>query len=218
MIVRSRIAWPLRWAVTAVVFGFLAALALWAFEFGKSIAGLDRSTKAELGELRAEVDRLRRENDQARTIADTADSLLKAERTAQDRLTAQLRQAESEKQTLQADLVFFQRLLPASEDAVQVRGLQVQSGGAPGLLRYQMLVAQNGKQLPEFEGRYEVLLSGLVDGKPWTVSGIAKPLKVRQVARIQGVIDHPAAAVIITVQARVIDAQGKTQASQTLRP
>jgi hypothetical protein len=39
MIVRSHLPWPLRWAVVALMFGFSAALALWAFEFGKEIAG-----------------------------------------------------------------------------------------------------------------------------------------------------------------------------------
>jgi hypothetical protein len=53
MIVRSHLPWPLRWAVVALVFGFSAALALWAFEFGKDIAGLDRGSKEELAQLRA---------------------------------------------------------------------------------------------------------------------------------------------------------------------
>ncbi|MBL8301163.1 MAG: hypothetical protein JNM26_00155, partial [Ideonella sp.] len=52
MIVRSHLPWPLRWAVAALVLGFSAALALWAFEFGKSIAGLDRDAKLELAHLR----------------------------------------------------------------------------------------------------------------------------------------------------------------------
>ena len=35
VIVRSHLPWPLRWAVVALALGFSAALALWAFEFGK---------------------------------------------------------------------------------------------------------------------------------------------------------------------------------------
>jgi len=62
MIVRSHLPWPLRWAVAAVVFGFSAAIALWAFEFGKDIAGLDRDVKAQAAQLEAEVQRLRAEN------------------------------------------------------------------------------------------------------------------------------------------------------------
>ena len=55
MIVRSHLPWPLRWVVLALAFGFSAALALWAFEFGKEIAGLERGAKEELGQLRAEL-------------------------------------------------------------------------------------------------------------------------------------------------------------------
>jgi uncharacterized membrane protein YqhA len=92
MIVRSHLPWPLRWVVLAVAFGFSAALALWAFEFGKEIAGLERGAKEELAQLRSEVKTLRDERERAQSIANTADSLLKAERATQDRLNQQLRQ------------------------------------------------------------------------------------------------------------------------------
>ena len=59
MIVRSRLPWPLRWAALAMMLGFSAAIALWAFEFGKSIAGLERGDKEELLQLRAEAGLLR---------------------------------------------------------------------------------------------------------------------------------------------------------------
>ena len=92
MIVRSHLPWPLRWAVAAVALGFSAALALWAFEFGREIAGLDRGTKEELSSLRSELARLRQDYLRARQVSDTAESLLRAERAAQDRLAQQLRQ------------------------------------------------------------------------------------------------------------------------------
>ena len=41
VIVRSHLPWPLRWAVAAVVLGFSGAIALWAFETGKELAGVD---------------------------------------------------------------------------------------------------------------------------------------------------------------------------------
>ena len=55
MSVRSALPWPFRWAVVAIVLGFCAAIGLWAFEFGKDIAGLEKGSKAELLRLRAEV-------------------------------------------------------------------------------------------------------------------------------------------------------------------
>ena len=76
MSVRRHLPWPLRWAVLALALGFSAALALWAFEAGKSIAGLDRRSAEELEQLRVEVVRLRGEREKASSIADTADSLL----------------------------------------------------------------------------------------------------------------------------------------------
>ncbi len=218
MIVRSHLPWPLRWAFAAVVLGFSAAIALWAFEFGKDIAGIDRGAQQELLRLRAELTQLRGDHEQARQIANTADSLLKAERTAQDRLAQQLRQLEADKQALQADLGFFERLLPTSGEGLQLRGLQAEAQ-APGRIKYQVLVVQNGKSVPGFNGRYEMQLTGQLDGKAWTqaLPGGARALQVKHVARVEGTIDHPAAAVIKTVQVRVLDAQGVTRATQTAR-
>jgi len=218
MIVRSHLPWPLRWAVAAVVLGFSAAIALWAFEFGKDIAGLDHGAKDELTRLRAEVAKLRSDGERASSVANTAESLLKTERAAQERLVQQLRQIEAEKQSLQADLGFFERLLPASGEGLQLRGLQAEAQ-TPGELRYQLLIMQNGKGAAEFSGRYDLLLSGWLAGKPWTMSlpGGPKPLQMRQYARVEGMLDHPADAVIKTVQARVIDSQGAVRASQTVK-
>jgi hypothetical protein len=218
MIVRSHLPWPLRWAIAAVMLGFSAAIALWAFELGKDIAGIDRSAEQEVLRLRAELTQLRSDHDQARQIANTADSLLKAERTAQDRLALQLRQLEADKQSLQADLGFFERLLPTAGEGLQLRGLQAERQ-VPGRIKYQILVVQNGKGLHDFNGRYEMLLTGQLDGKAWTqaLPGGARSLQVKQVARVDGTIDHPPAAVIKTVQVRVLDAQGVTRATQTAR-
>jgi hypothetical protein len=216
MIVRSHLPWPLRWAVAAVVFGFSAAIALWAFEFGKDIAGLDRGAKEEMTKLQHEVVQLRQDNEAARAISNTADSLLKTERASQDRLVAQLRQLEAEKLALQADLAFFDRLLPASAEGLQLRGLQADVK-VPGQLKYQMLVVQNGKVATDFNGRYELVLSGLMDGKPWTQPSTAQALQLRQYRRVEGLIEHPTGVVIKTLQARVLDGLGQTRATQTLK-
>ncbi len=62
MAVRSALPWPVRWLIAALVLGLSAAVALWAFEFGRSLAGLDATRREELHQLRAEVARLREEN------------------------------------------------------------------------------------------------------------------------------------------------------------
>ena len=99
-----------------------------------------------------------------------------------------------------------------------IRGLQAESV-LPGQLRYQMLVMQSGKDLPEFNGRYEVVAVGLLAGRPWTqaMSGGAREMKVRQYARVEGMIDHPAEAVVKTVQVRLTDKKGAVRATQSVR-
>ncbi len=218
MIVRSHLPWPLRWAALAVMLGFSAALALWAFEFGKDIAGLDRDAKEELARLRAEAVQLHADHARARQVADTADSLLKTERATQQRLAGQIRQLEADNQALQADLNFYQRLLPTSGEGLQLRGLQAELKG-PGQLRYQLVVVQNGKNVAEFKGRYDLLLQGQLEGKPWNqaLPGGPQSLLMRQVTRVEGMIEHPPGAVVKTVQVKVLDAQGVTKALQTLR-
>lgn len=215
MIVRSHLPWPVRWAVLALAFGFSAALALWAFEFGKDIAGLERNAKEELVQLRAEVQRLRGDSERVQSIANTADSLLRTERATQDKLTQQLRQAEAEVMALKADLGFFERLLPSSGEGLAVRGLQAELV-QPGQLRYQLLLMQSGKTPAEFKGRYELQASGTLDGKPWTLALPAGPqaISLKQYARVEGHLDHPPAAVVKTVQVRVLDQQGGVRASQ----
>lgn len=218
MTVRSHLPWPLRWAVVALVFGFSTAIGLWAFEWGKEIAGLDRGAKTELAELRVEVQRLREEREKAQSIANTAESLLRAGSATQEALAKQLRDAESDNLALRADLGFFERLLPATGDGLAVRSLQAELQ-APGRLRYQILLMQSGKPLPEFSGRYEVTLSGQRDGKPWSLAmpGGAKPLAFKQYARVEGLIDHAPDAVVKAVQVTVKDAAGAQRATQTVK-
>jgi hypothetical protein len=130
----------------------------------------------------------------------------------------QVRQLELDKQTLQDELGFFQRLIPASGDGLQVRGLSAEPQ-AGGQLRYQMLLVHQARGTDEFRGRYEVLLSGQVEGKAWqqTLEGGPRPLQLRRVTRVTGLIDHPPDAVIKSLQVRVMDASGATRVTQTVR-
>jgi hypothetical protein len=219
MIVRSHLPWPLRWAVAALMLGFSAALGLWAFEVGRGWAGLEAPGKVDASVLREELAVLRGERDKALSIANTAESLLKAERAAQQQLVQQLKAAETENMSLKADLGFFERLLPAqSVEGVSIRGLQAEVI-APGQIRVQLLVMQPGKTLPEFHGRYDITFTGLLDGKPWNHqgSGGAQLLQVKQHLRIDGMVDYPAQAVVKTVQVRLMDTRGAVKAVQTAK-
>ena len=78
---------------------------------------------------------------------------------------------------------------------------------------------QAGKAPPEFGGRYEVTLTGVLDGKPWTLvqPGGPKPLQLKQYLRVEGMIDHPPLAVVKAVSVRVTNKNGDVKATQTLK-
>ncbi len=222
MSVRSHLPWPVRWVLAALVLGFSGAIGLWAFEFGRNIAGLNpgaRPASDDLQQVRQQLDDTRQERDRAQSLANAADSLIKAERATQTRLTDQVKALESENQALKDDLGFFERLLPASSEGLSVRGLQADLP-AQGQLRFQVLVMQHGGRVqPEFKGRYELLLSGTFDGKPWIQPGpvVSQPLQFKQYRRVDGTVQYPANAVVKQVQVRVLDDNGKEVATQSLR-
>jgi len=215
--VRSQLPWPLRWAGLALMLGACAALALWAFETGRDLAGREPDVRRELDALRSEAAQLRDERDKAQAIANTAESLMKMEKVAQERLAGQLRIVEIENSELKNDLGFFERLLPAAgAPGLAIRALQVEDAG-DGRLRYQLLVMQPGKAPAEFSGRYDVTLIGQMEGRPWSAvaAGAPWPLQLRQYRRIDGLVERPSDAVVQSVQVRVLDQRGAVRAAQT---
>jgi hypothetical protein len=225
MVVRSAMPWPIRWVVLAIVLGFCAAIGLWAFEFGKDIAGLERGSKEELMQLRAanaalraEMLALKTERDQAQSIANTADTLVTAEKASQERLIAQVKQLEADNRTLRDDLGFFEKLIPSGGvEGLAIRGLQAELN-ALGTLKWQALVMQAGRNTQEFTGRLEITLVGTANGKPWTASlpDGAVAIKIKQYGRMEGEIALPPQVVVKSVSARVLEG-AVVRATQTLK-
>lgn len=187
--------------------GFSAAIALWAFEFGKGIAGLDTDAQDELKKLRAEVIELRSDRDKAQTVSNTSGSLLIAEKAAQEKMAAQIKQLESDNRLIRDDLGFFEKLLPAGgADGTTIRGLQAELL-SPTQLKWQVLVIQSVKNAPDFNGKLDLTINGTLAGRPWMASlpGGAQALEFRQYRRIEGVLDLPPQAVVKTVTAKVVE-------------
>jgi hypothetical protein len=188
MAVRSAMPWPLRWIAIALVFGFCAALALWAFEFGKSIAGLDGGTQEDLQRLRSELRQTQLERDAARRVADTVETRVTAEKAAQEQLLARIHQMEIDNLALRDDLGFFEQLIPASgAEALSVRALQAERV-SEGLLRWRVLLMQPQKNAPEFNGTLQLSFIGTRNGKPWSMelSQRGQDVRFRQLGRFQG--------------------------------
>jgi len=214
MAVRSALPWPFRWALLAIVFGFCAAIGLWAFEFGKDIAGLERGSKDELvrlqsqiSELQSELLKTRDERDQAQSIANTAGTLVTAEKASHEQLMLQFKQIESENRRLKDDLGFFEKLIPASgTGSVSIRGLQaeLQNGN---VMKWQVLVIQASRNVVEFNGSLDLTFSGLQNGRPWTTNLPTGPqsIKLKQYGRLEGVLELPPQVVVKSVSAKVLE-------------
>ena len=218
MAVRSAMPWPLRWAAAAIVLGFCGAIGLWAFEFGKSIAGLDTGAKEELVRLRDEVTRLRQERDKVQSVYNTSASLLTAEKATQEGLTTQIKALEADNRALRADLGFFEKLIPTSgAEGIAIRGLQAEVLGGTQL-KWQVLVIQPVKNAQEFRGKLEMSIGGSLNGKPWMMQlpGGAQPLQFRQYRRVEGMVDLPPMAVVKDVSAKVVDGTA-TRAVQSIK-
>jgi len=225
MAVRSALPWPFRWAVLAIVLGFCAAIGLWAFEFGKDIAGLEKDSKEEIARIRADVirlkselDKAREERDKAQSIANTADTLVTAERASHERLVLQAKQLEADNRALRDDLGFFEKLIPASGGSgVAIRGLQaeLQSGS---MLKWQVLVIQANKNVPEFSGTLELVFTGTQGGRPWSAGAPAGPLavQIKQYGRLEGVFELPPQVAVKGVSAKL--SEGSTvRSTQSIR-
>lgn len=203
--IRSAMPWPLRWLLVAVVLGFSAAVGLWAFEFGKQIAGVERHASDEVRRLRVEIDTLRQQLSDARSIANTAESLLTAEKTAQEQLALQLRQAQTDNQSLRNDLGFFERLIPGAGGAdLSIRGLQAQALSETQL-QWQVLLIQARKDAPDFKGTLELVVNGMRNGQPWKtiVPGTPRQVLIQRYLRQEGMMDLPPGTVVKTITARL---------------
>lgn len=214
---RSALPWPFRWAVFAIVLGFCAAIGLWAFEFGKDIAGLEKGSKDELIRLRSQVlslhmelDKAKALKEQAQSVANTAGTLVTAEKAAQQTLVAQVQQLEADNRRLRDDLGFFEKLIPSSgNNGVAIRGVQAELIGV-NTVKWQVLVIQASKNAPEFVGKLELNFSGTLNGKPWmgVLPDGAKSITVRQYGRFDGEFELPPQAVLKSVSAKVADESG----------
>jgi hypothetical protein len=215
--------WPLRWAVAAIMLGFCGAIALWAFEFGRDIAGLEDGGQAQIQQLRAqivalkaEMDTAREQRDQAQSIANTAGTLVAAEKASSEQVNSQVKQLEAENRRLRDDLGFFEKLIPAdSTDPVAIRGLQAESFDN-GKIRWQVLVIQSKKNAPELVGRLEIQLTGMSNGKPWSGAATTMPIKILQYGRLEGTLEIPAQVSVKGLTAKVIDGQA-VRASQSIK-
>lgn len=213
--VRRALPWPLRWLAAAVVLGLCAAVALWTFEMGRSLAGLEGSARLqgsareEIKRLRADTTELREQNQLLQEQLSANESLHLAEQATMARLAEQVQLLEADNRTLRDDLSFFEKLLPPTSDdkALSIRGMHVESISEGAQLRWQVLAIQPRRNAPEFKGRLELVLAGLKDGQAWASDPpvVNQNLQFRQYRRVQGIAQVPPGVVVKTTTARLLE-------------
>ena len=220
---------PFHWRALAVIVLAACSLALvgWIYDAGRRFAGFDQEKSAEeLSSLRAHVVELEAELADLSKIANSSDSRLRIESTAQERLAKQLRTLEEENARLKADLAIFENLAggEVGNGPLAISRLQVVSDGAPGQYRYRLLVAQNSeKKDREFKGSLQLVASVQRGAETAMIHFPAKDavdaarflVTFRYFRRLEGTFKIPVDAKLVRVEARLVE-DGVVRATQSL--
>ncbi len=216
--IHSQIPWYWRWIGLAVLFGIAAASAAWIYDAGRRFAGFDHSevqqrlfrTQAELDEARAELARVR-------AIANAADSRVAIERTAQQKLTQQIRSLEQENAKVREELATLESMLSSdarSANALSIYRFAVEPDVLPGEYRYHLLlVGPSSRRERDFNGRLELVVSLQEGGRnvmmsfpePKDAGAAAFRLSFKYFRRVEGTFRVSPKAKVESVQVRIFE-------------
>lgn len=188
---------------------------MWVYNLARDISsGAPGDAHQQLAHYKVQIDKLTAERDRYSLMANSAESQLNIERSAQKQLAAQVKTLETENTRLKEDLAFFESLLPnaTGPQGVTIRRLKVDQI-APNQLRYRLLVMQGGKAGQLFSGNLQLQVSGVQEGRNAMMAfPDASPaeqqkfaLNFRHYQRVEGVVTLPEGMTVKLVQARVLE-------------
>ena len=230
MAVRTHVA--LHWRLlAAVAIGSVTLVsAWWLYGAAQRFAGFDRDVlEREVTALRVRSAELEKEAVRLRAMADTSESTLKIEQTAQAELKTQLRRLEDENARLKEDLSFFETLIPngARDEKLAIHGLRVAPEAMPGEYRYRMLLTQGSAPRDrEFQGSVQLVVDLQRDGRSTILTfpdekapaGDAFKLAFKRFRRVEGVFRVEPGAIVRAVQVRILESGAREpRATQTFR-
>ena len=220
MTIKNHLPWPLRAIFLAIVVGLGGAIALWAYDAGRSFTGFNPgATKERLETLREQLQQVTAERDRFQTTVNAAESRLNIEHAFQAQLTEQIKNLEAENGRLKDDLSFFEGLLPAGTQGLSIRSFKVEMV-EPTQLRYRLLLMQGGRLVSDFTGNYQLVLTLSQNGKnammtlPKPEAAASFQLSFKHYQRVEGVLDIPPGAVVKSVQVKVLE-KGALRAQQS---
>lgn len=195
------------WLAALLIAVIVLAVALLTFELMRSRAGGE-----EFERLRLNVLQQQEELSLLRSTAGTGQNAVSIERAAQQKLLLRVAALEQENSQLKEDLLLFERLVPTvgEEGSVRLEAFRLQHEG-DSRYRYRLFLAhQSGRQMPEFKGRLQLIVSFTHAGKVQQLvlpekAGVAEyQLEIRNFLRRDGVFRLPDGAVVTSAEARVL--------------
>ena len=212
VVVRSVL--PRQWILFGCVLGFVLILATAWFFRSPGFLG-----DAQLAELRDQLQAQQGELSMLRSTVGTGQNAVSMERAAQQQLIARIRELELENSALKEDMLIFERLIPVTGQEAQARieSFRVLSESSTRY-RFRLLLAfQSAQRGSGFRGTYDVLAAfRLQDGRSQQLvlpGGKGDAVEVLHFLRREGLIELPAGATLISVEARLFQG-GKLVAKQ----
>lgn len=163
--IRTHIPWYWRAALTVVMLAAALALAGWMFDLGRSLAGFQHSeSEQKLTELETELSQARGEVDRLTALSAGTDSSLQIERTVQQKLSAQVKQLESENGRLREELATMENMVAGGRQASgpAVTRLSVEPQGN-GMYRVSAMLLASGDVDGSVQLRVSILQGGKTD-------------------------------------------------------
>lgn len=219
--VRAHISWRFRILVSILLLIVLILLFSWVYVICSRYAGYDKSTtEQELGSLRSRVEMLESEAERLRAISNGSEASLQIERTAQLKLSEQVKRLEAENALLREDMAAFESLASGEikTEAVSIYRMKVvpdSTVGGPFHYRF-LLAAPVSRPDREFKGQLQLVATVLQGGKtvivniPDSTASDSQRLLVsfKYFRRIDGNFTLPANSVLKKLEVRLM--QGTT--------
>jgi hypothetical protein len=214
--VHTHVPWYLRWLVGALLTALALGVAWLTYDFGRSLAGYHSGeAAAEQARLASDVARLQEENAELRDQLAAAEREMQIGTSTQGNLAGQLKALSDENALLKEDLAFFQTLMTSSNAApggVAINRFRVRPDALPGEFRYQLLVVQTRTRSREFQGKLQLVVDLIRDGRPEVLllpraEDKQDPylLVFKFYQRVEGTFTLPPDAAVTRVQVRVLE-------------
>lgn len=228
VIVRAHVPWYLRVGVAAFLIGLTVVATSWVYDTGRRLAGYDRSTaEAELQVMRDKTEKLQAELERLRGVGSASESSLQIERTAQLRLSEQVKKIETENGRLREDLAAFENIASgdAKSEAIGIHRFQVERDPSSiGGYRYRLLLSAPVLHTDrEFNGTLQLLMTVQQDGKAVIVNAVATDpadpkkyqIRFKYFRRVEGSFNVPVNAVLTKLEVRLMQGSNIVASQQT---